>query len=138
VIFLPPSLLDTDTLSEFVKGRNPHIVMMDSLYLQQYGHFTFSVVTLYEILRGLKAKKAFVQMTKFLRLCQQSHVLPITIEIAQRAADIYDDLRQKGQPISDADIFIAATALEYGLVLVTNNLSHFQRIPSLIVMSWAT
>jgi tRNA(fMet)-specific endonuclease VapC len=138
VIFLPPSLLDTDTLSEFMKGRNPHIVIMGSLYLQQYGHFTFSVVTLYEILRGLKAKRAFVQMTKFLRLCQQSHVLPITIEITQRAADIYDDLRQKGQPISDADIFIAATALEYGLVLVTNNLSHFQRIPSLIVMSWAT
>jgi tRNA(fMet)-specific endonuclease VapC len=79
-----------------MKGRNPHIVMMGSLYLQQYGHFTFSVVTLYEILRGLKAKRAFVQMTKFLRLCQQSHVLPITIEIAQRAADIYDDLRQKG------------------------------------------
>jgi len=46
VIFLPPSLLDTDTLSEFMKGRNPHIVMMGSLYLQQYGHFTFSVVTL--------------------------------------------------------------------------------------------
>ncbi len=138
MIFLPPSLLDTDTLSEFMKGRNPHIVMMGSLYLQQYGHFTFSVITLYEILRGLKAKRAFVQMTKFLRLCQQSRVLPITIEIAQRAADIYDDLRQKGQPLSDADIFIAATALEHGLVLVTNNLSHFQRIPSLIVMSWAT
>jgi len=138
VILLPPSLLDTDTLSDFIKGRNHHIVMIGSLYLQQYGHFAFSVVILYEILRGLKAKRASVQMTTFLRLCQRSRVLPITIRIAERAADIYVDLQQKGQLIPDADIFIAATALEHGLVLVTNNLSHFQRISSLSVISWST
>ncbi len=137
MILLPPSLLDTDTLSDSIKGLNHHIVMMGSLYLQQYGHFTFSVFTIYEILKGLKAKRASVQMITFLRLCQRSRVLPITSSIAERAADIYIDLKQKGQLIPDADIFIAATALEHGLVLVTNNLRHFQRISSLSVVSWS-
>ncbi len=136
MILLPPSLLDTDTLSEFMKGRNPSIVQTGQIYLQQHGRFTFSVVTVYEILRGLRAKRAFNQMSIFLRLCRRSLVLPVTIRIAKRAADIHDDLRQKGQLISDADIFIAATAMEHGLVLVTNNLSHFQHIPSLSVTSW--
>lgn len=68
-------------------------------------------------------------------MLQQSRVLPITVKVAQRAADIYGDLRQKGQLINDNDIFIAATALEHGLVLVSNNLNHFQRISSLRAMS---
>ena len=36
-----------------------------------------------------------------------------------------------GQPIGRADPMIAAIALRHDLVLVTGNLSHFQRIPAL-------
>ena len=39
---------------------------------------------------------------------------------------------------SDADILIAATALTHGLSLVTENPSHFRRIPDLPVESWRT
>ena len=35
------------------------------------------------------------------------------------------------QPIGDPDIFIAAMALQHGLILVTRNVRHFQRIPDL-------
>jgi tRNA(fMet)-specific endonuclease VapC len=70
-------------------------------------------------------------------LCQQSLILPVTEPIVVRAADIYAYLRRQGQLISDADILIAATALHHGLVLVTNNLPHFQRIPNLPISNWA-
>jgi predicted nucleic acid-binding protein len=36
----------------------------------------------------------------------------------------------------DADIFIAATALENGLRLATHNHSHFSRISGLIIGNW--
>jgi predicted nucleic acid-binding protein len=67
-----------------------------------------------------------------------SEVLPLTDPIIMRAAELYADLKRRGQLISDADLLIAATALEHGRVLVTNNVAHFQRIPNLPVISWRT
>ncbi len=45
-----------------------------------------------------------------------------------RASQIYADLYQQGKIIGDADILIAATAIESDLLLVTNNTAHFSRI----------
>ncbi len=38
--------------------------------------------------------------------------------------------------IGDADILIAATAIENNLAIVTNNESHFNRITNLQVINW--
>jgi len=133
---MAPVLLDTDTLSEVMKGRDAHIREKARQYLATCGHFTFSIITRYEILRGLKAKAATRQVAAFEARCQQSSVLPLTDEIIVRAADIYADLRQQGQLISDADILVAATALVHHLSLVTENVSHFNRISGLIIESW--
>jgi tRNA(fMet)-specific endonuclease VapC len=133
---VPPALLDTDTLSEIIKGRNPTVAAKASQYLVEYGAFTFSLVTRYEILRGLKAKDATTQMAAFERRCEVSIVLPITDEIIVRAADLYADLKRRGELISDADLIIAATALVHGLVLVTTNTAHFRRIDGLALDCW--
>ena len=63
-------------------------------------------------------------------------VLPLTDEVVVRAADIYAALKQRGEPIGDADILIAATALDRGLAVVTNNEDHFRRISGLAVENW--
>ena len=46
------------------------------------------------------------------------------------------DLEAKGCRIADADIIIAATALESGMTLVTGNTKHFARIPELKLENW--
>jgi tRNA(fMet)-specific endonuclease VapC len=63
-------------------------------------------------------------------------VLPLTDDIIVQAADLYALLHQAGQLISDADILIAATALKHNLVMVTENVNHFRRIPGLSIESW--
>lgn len=133
---MAPVLLDTDTLSEVMKGRDAHIREKARQYLATCGRFTFSIITRYEILRGLKAKAATRQLAAFEERCQRSSVLPLTDEIIVRAADIYADLRQQGQLISNADILVAATALVHHLTLATENVSHFNRISGLIIESW--
>ena len=45
-----------------------------------------------------------------------------------RAAELYADLRSRGQLIEDADVLSAAIALAHAMVLVTNNTTHFNRI----------
>jgi tRNA(fMet)-specific endonuclease VapC len=131
-----PALLDTDTLSEVIKRRDFMVRRHAEEYLAAHGRFTFSIVTRYEVLRGLKAKSATRQEADFERRCHRSEVLPLTDPIIVRAAEIYADLKRQGQLISDADILIAATALTHGLVLVTNNMTHFQRVAGLKALSW--
>ena len=128
-------LLDTDTLSLYMK-HYPKVVAIAQNYLQQYNFFTFSIITRFEILRGMKASEATTQLKSFNLLCRQNEIIGIDDKIIVRAADIYADLYKRGLLILDADILIAATALENNLAIVTNNESHFNRITNLQVLNW--
>ena len=131
-----PALLDTDILSEVIKSRDPAAMRFSQDYLRYQGRFQFSIVTRYEILRGLLAKDAFSQVASFNVRCLRSSVLPLTDKVMDRAAEIYALLKKRGALIGDADILIAATAQINDLPLVTGNLSHFGRIPGLRLESW--
>ncbi len=132
---VPKAILDTDILSAIMR-RNPLLIPKATEYLSQHSQFTFSLITRYEILRGLKAKNAIKQLKSFDEFCLRNIILPLTDEIIVQAADIYADLRTRGLPISDADILIGATAIIFNLVVITNNENHFCRIPKLQVCNW--
>lgn len=132
---LPQALLDTDILSAIMR-RNPSVTQQAHSYLEAHGRLTFSVITRYEVLRGLLAKGAAKQLAAFDRLCGMSRVLAVTDPIIVRAATVYADLHRRGELIGDADILIAATAISHGLAVVTNNEAHFRRIRDLQVMNW--
>ncbi len=51
-------------------------------------------------------------------------------------AQIKQSLKSQGKMIDEFDILIAATALHYDLILVTNNEKHFERIDNLIIENW--
>src|SRR3954462_10341031 len=131
-----PRLLDTVTLSEVIKGRDLGVLRRAREYLSAHGRFQFSIITRYEILRGLKAKDAFQQILAFDRQCAWSIVLPLNDGIIVQAAEIYGGLKKQGAIIGDADILIAATAIFHDLPLVTGNLDHFRRIPKLRCETW--
>lgn len=130
------SLLDTDTLSAIMRRRQVSVLDRARGYLSQFGTFTFSLITRYEILRGLKAKQADKQLKAFNLECRASEILPISDDVVVQAANLYASLRSQGKLISDADLLIASTAMIHGLVLVTNNTDHFSRIPGLELDSW--
>jgi tRNA(fMet)-specific endonuclease VapC len=133
---MSPVLLDTDILSEILKQRDDNVLRAAQSYLDEWQRFTLSVLTRYEILRGLRARSAVRQELAFTTLCQYSQVLPLTEPIAVRAAAIYADLQLRGELIGDADILIASTALEHGLTIATGNTAHFERVPGLQVVNW--
>ncbi|MDT4895636.1 MAG: tRNA(fMet)-specific endonuclease VapC [Acidobacteriota bacterium] len=55
--------------------------------------------------------------------------------ICLRWAEVQDNARRKGRPISCADTWIAATALSYDVPLVTHNPNDFKDVPGLIVIT---
>ncbi len=133
--FSPKVLVDSDTLSFYFK-KYPKVVAEAQDYLSQHQIFTFSVISRFEILRGMKVKNAAKQIQVFDMFCKQNEIIELDDKIVGRAADIYADLHKRGQLVGDADILIAATAIENNLAIVTNNESHFNRISGLQVLNW--
>jgi len=62
-------------------------------------------------------------------------IVPITSEVAREFARIYAELRRKGKPIETNDMWIAATARAFGLILVTSDES-FQHVDGLQIEDW--
>ena len=128
-------VLDTDILSAIMRQR-PTVISTAQAYLREHDRFHFSIITQYEILRGLKAKGATRQIATFENFCSRNTILPLSKEVIPKAAEIYADLRKRGELIGDADILIAATAIVNKLGIVTNNEKHFQKIAGLHVENW--
>lgn len=133
---MPPSILDTDILSELLKLRNARVRQKALAYSRQHGQLAISAITRYEVTRGYKDQNATRQLARFATFCQNSLVFPLTDAILDRAADLWVVARQGGHPRSDADLMIAATALEHGRTLVTGNTPHFVWIPGLAIEDW--
>jgi tRNA(fMet)-specific endonuclease VapC len=131
----PKTLIDTDILS-LVFRNDPRVASAARDYVAAHATFTISLITRFEILRGLIASQATTRRDRFQAFCTKLEVLPIEDRVIDRAAEIYARLYQTGQLIPDADVLIAATALEYQLVLATKNLSDFQRVPGLMIDRW--
>src|SRR5688500_15518890 len=109
----PKALLDTDVLSAILKSQ-PNALKRGQRYLADHPRFSFSLMTRFEVLRGLKSKNAGTQIFDFDAFCAANEVLPLNEGVIVRACDIYAALHQSGKLIQDADLLIAATALESG------------------------
>jgi tRNA(fMet)-specific endonuclease VapC len=129
------AIIDTDTISYFFRGHQNVVRHLDT-YWQKYGLVNVSVITYYEVLNGLHYKDAKGQLAKFEVFIQLNKILDLSSSIAQRAAIIHADLRKSGQIIGHNDILIAATAIVNDMTLITNNSTHFSRIPELQIDNW--
>ncbi len=132
---MKPSLVDTDILSEFLRGT-PKVVENAKSYLASYDAINFSIISYYEILNGLLYKDAKNQLKKFKEFAELSKIIPLTISATRQAAEISARLKREGQPIGHTDCLIAGIALTNGLQLVTNNTNHFKRIKGLELINW--
>ena len=62
--------------------------------------------------------------------------LPWTATAADHYGDLKFQLKQSGTPIGELDTQIAAYALAEGLILVTHNTRHFERVKGLKLEDW--
>jgi|SRR5260221_2947831 len=133
---MKPSMLDTDILSEFLRG-NPKVIAKVDEYLKEHGFINLSIITYYEILNGLLYKDARKQLAKFEEFVSLNKVIPLTQRMAKVAAAIQADLRKKGTEIGHTDTLIAGIAITNDLQLVSNNTEHFKRIKGLRLANWS-
>ena len=129
-------LVDSDILSYFFRGDR-QVFLKFSEYSEYFDTINISILTYYEIVSGLKFRDSRKRLGEFKEFVIDSClILPLTEESVEISSDIYSKLRKEGTPIDDVDLLIAGTAINYNLIMVTNNVKHFGRINSLEIENW--
>jgi tRNA(fMet)-specific endonuclease VapC len=122
--------LDTDTITKLLKKHPGNQRVLDRFRreIKRNSLFITCPVVFYEIRRELVIKNARAQLTAFEKLAEAMVWKEFNAAIWDRASDLWATLRSQGRSHHDADILIAAHAIEYGAVIVTSNVEHFQDI----------
>ncbi len=95
-----------------------------------------SIVTYAELYYGCKNSDDFDYNFQILNeFCDNVDVIGID-EVIPTYASEKSRLRKQGQLIEDFDILIGATALDYDMTLVTENVKHMSRIKGISIENW--
>lgn len=122
-------IIDTSAYAAFLKGH-PGI----KLSIQRADEISVSPVVLGELLSGFMMGKNERRNRSILRDFISSarvNLLEIDEETSERYAVILYHLRTKGPPIPTNDLWIAASAMQYGLKLLTTD-RHYTEVPQII------
>lgn len=127
-------MLDTNICIYFIKGKFD--LKEQFLSISKERRF-ISEITLAELKFGIQNSKAPKKnqnaLDDFLSGVQ---ILPIF-----NSLDLYAiekaRLRKQGQVIDDFDLLIGVSSVANGMIMVTNNESHFERINGIQIENWA-
>lgn len=123
-------LLDTNWLLDYVGGKTAAITLLNQLAAEE---IALSVITLGEVYEGVYRKPLTNRQQMALDgMVTSSTLFDVDVKVATEYARIRAQLRSTGNPIPDNDLWIAATAVAFDLVLVSRD-AHFQRVPGLRV-----
>ncbi len=129
-------LLDTN-ICIYIAKRKPRVVLSRLLELKP-GDVGMSVVTYLELAYG--AQKSLYPDRNLAAIDELRTLIPVeslTAGVALHYGRIRTRLESEGRPIGAYDLLIAAHALSLDVVLVTNNIREFRRIPELRLENWA-
>lgn len=128
-------LLDTDICSYIIRKRPRSVI--DRFKKVPIGEIGISVITICEFEAGIPGSTH----PEKLRSAIDTFLSPFTIvEFRQTDAMAFGridhQLRSQGTPIGDMDTLIASQAVARELILITNNVRHYSRVPHLTYESW--
>jgi len=122
-------LLDTSAYCAFLRGHaevKPAIQRSDEIFLNP--------IILGELFAGFAMGRHEMKNKAILReflSCARVNLVEIDGETSERYAIITKHLRKLGTPIPTNDIWIAASAMQHGLKVLTTD-SHYLKVPQII------
>ena len=128
-------MLDTDVSSFVIRGTN---AKLNRKVASKCGALCMSAITYHELLYGARMRDSKRLESVIEALVEMVPVVEFSAEAALRAGEIRSVLDKAGKTIGVMDALIAANAITEDCTLVTNNVSHFSRIPGLLFENWAS
>jgi predicted nucleic acid-binding protein len=135
-------LLDTNVISELVKPR-PDTRVVDFVEKQNLADLFLSEVTLAEIRFGIAKLEDALKRERLhdfladVRAQFRGRVLPVSEDVVYRWRLLVDHGRQVlNYTFSQPDLFIVATAMEHGLIVVTRDTHDFEKAGVALINPW--
>lgn len=127
-------LLDTNIVIYVLKRRPVEVLAKFNAHASR---MAISSITLAELLHGAeKSSRVSDNVSVIEDFCGRLEVLTYGVKAAQHYGAIRAHVEKLGRPIGVNDLHIAGHARSEGLVLVTNNLAEFERVPALELENW--
>jgi tRNA(fMet)-specific endonuclease VapC len=127
---------DTDVLSATIRPAPPLHLIRRLATVPPQDQFTTSI-TVGELIYGarrLGREDLSRRVEQIVRRAQT--VLPFDLIAARTFGALKATLERRGAPLAEPDLRSASIVLSRGLILVTRNVRHFQRVPELSVENW--
>lgn len=130
-------IVDTSILVAVERGKLPIEVFEQKAATTM---LFLSVITTSEVWYGFHRADSEARAQKRAAFIQKVNewmpALEIDEDVARENAKLRAQLESQGKSIGVNDSWIAATALAYGLAVVTRNEGEFNRVPGLVVEVW--
>ena len=127
-------LLDTNIVIYTIKNRPKEV---REAFKKHQGQMALSTVSVGELIfgaeRSIQSERNQADIDGMLA---RLDVLNFDEKAAAHFGQIRAELYSQGKPIGPYDMMIAGHARSQGLILVTNNLKEFERVPGLRVENW--
>ena len=128
-------MIDTD-IAIFTLKERPAAVQQ--AFNSHSGEIALSSVSWGELVYGAeKSLKTEYNLAVIENFAARLDVLPFEALSATHFGQLRAELARSGQLIGPYDMMIAGHARSLGLILVTNNVREFARVPGLRVENWA-
>ena len=125
-------LLDTCAASDYLRGVEP---VVQRIQKAKPSDVAISAVTVMELRYGATRRQSPKLTASVEAFLNGITILPFDAEAAERAGVLRATMEAKGHGIALADCQIAATALAFGLTLISNY-GDLKRVPGLKVVDW--
>jgi tRNA(fMet)-specific endonuclease VapC len=127
-------LLDTNIVIYVLKRRPTEVL---EIFNKNANRMAISSITLSELIYGSeKSQNVDKNLEAIEEFISHLDVLPYDAKASQHYGQIKATLEKKAEIIGENDIHIAAHAISQGLILVSNNLKEFRRVPNLALENW--
>ncbi|HEY3536669.1 MAG: type II toxin-antitoxin system tRNA(fMet)-specific endonuclease VapC [Trinickia sp.] len=129
-------MLDTN-ICIFTTKNKPHEVR--DAFNRHEGQLCISTVTLMELIYGAEKSAAPERNLAVVEgFAARLDVLAYDRQAAMHSGQLRAELQKIGKPIGPYDQMIAGHARSQGMILVTNNIREFERVPGLRVEDWVS
>lgn len=85
--------------------------------------------------RARKSGRVGENLARVDELVANTTILVCDAKTARQYGEVKNKLRDKGRPLPENDVWIAALALQHNLTLATRD-AHFQEIENLLTVAW--
>ena len=134
-------LLDTCVLSEIRRPKgNPKVIQ--AVESRDSEDLFISVISIGEIVKGItllddrKRKQELQNWVQGLQRYHADRILGIDLETTNIWGEITAIAQKKGKTVSASDCLIAATAIKYGLHVMTRNTEDFEPTGVMLINPW--